>query len=127
AGTAIRAAMKDRVPQLVVVLALAGAGAGLLAGRLLAPAGPGAAAADAFAAGSELPATSLPDADGRPQALARWRGKLLLLNCWASWCAPCVAEMPLLDRIQAEWAGSGLQVVGIASVAPEPISAFLAR
>lgn len=63
---------------------------------------------------TELLALSLPDADGKPQAISQWRGKVLVINFWATWCAPCREEMPEFVRAQAEYGGKGLQVVGIA-------------
>jgi len=65
-------------------------------------------------AASELMSARLPDVDGRPQALAQWRGKVLVVNFWATWCAPCRQEIPAFIRVQDRWASRGLQVVGIA-------------
>jgi thiol-disulfide isomerase/thioredoxin len=59
-------------------------------------------------------ALSLPDPTGRPQPLAQWRGKVLVVNFWATWCAPCREEMPDLVRAQNEYGAKGLQIVGIA-------------
>lgn len=64
-------------------------------------------------AGSLL-AIALPDLDGREQPLAQWRGKLLVVNFWATWCAPCREEMPMFVKLQAEQGARGLQFVGIA-------------
>ncbi|AHV92287.1 TlpA family protein disulfide reductase [Bordetella holmesii] len=55
------------------------------------------AAPDPLAA---LLAMSLPDLDGNAQALSQWRGQLMVINFWATWCAPCVKEMPELDELQ---------------------------
>ena len=49
-----------------------------------------------------LPELAFTDADDRPLKLADYKGKTVLLNFWATWCAPCVKEMPSLDRLQAE-------------------------
>lgn len=120
--------MFERSHLLIVMLALAGAAAGLIAGRALRP--DPRAALDAVPAGAlqRLPAaTTLPGLDGRAQALAQWDGRLLLLNFWASWCAPCIEEMPLLDRFQQRHAMRGLQVVGIASDGAESTREFLAE
>lgn len=119
--------MFDRSHLLIVVLAFAGAAAGLVAGRALRP--DPRAALDAAPAGAPerlAPATALPDLDGGPQALAQWDGRVVLLNFWASWCAPCIEEMPLLDAYQQRNAARGLQVVGIASDGAEPTREFLA-
>jgi thiol-disulfide isomerase/thioredoxin len=60
-----------------------------------------------------MPALEFDDAQGRRHTLADFRGKVLLLNVWATWCAPCREEMPALDRLQAELGGPGFQVVAI--------------
>jgi thiol-disulfide isomerase/thioredoxin len=52
-------------------------------------------------AGEAAPATGFEDPDGAPASLADFRGRPVLLNLWATWCAPCVAEMPTLDRLAA--------------------------
>jgi thiol-disulfide isomerase/thioredoxin len=53
--------------------------------------------------------------DGSAHTLNDWHGKVLLVNFWATWCAPCREEIPLLVRLQAQYAASGFQVVGIAT------------
>src|SRR6202008_437667 len=49
--------------------------------------------------------------DEAPSSLAPFKGKLVLLNLWATWCAPCVKEMPALDRLQAQLGGEGLAIL----------------
>ena len=61
-----------------------------------------------------LLAIALPDAAGQQQPLAQWKGRLLVVNFWATWCAPCREEMPMFVKAQAEHGGKGLQFVGIA-------------
>ena len=51
-----------------------------------------------------LYATNFSDAEGKPQSLDRYQGKLLVLNFWATWCAPCREEMPAFARLQKRWA-----------------------
>jgi len=65
--------------------------------------------------------------DGGKLALADFAGKPLLLNFWATWCPPCVKEMPLLDQFARERRGAGWQVVGLAIDKIEPVREFLAK
>lgn len=53
------------------------------------------------------------DAEGRRLGLAGFRGRTVLLNIWATWCAPCREEMPALDRLQAELGGPAFEVVAL--------------
>jgi thiol-disulfide isomerase/thioredoxin len=57
------------------------------------------------------PSTAFLDPDGRPIKLDAYRGRLLLVNLWATWCAPCVKELPSLDRLQAALGGDRFQVL----------------
>lgn len=115
----------DRTHLLVVALAIAGALGGLGLGMWLRPTVPLAIRPSHSLIGQARPALELPDLDGRPQSLDRWNGRLVLVNFWASWCAPCVEEMPLLDRARQRYTGSGLEIIGIASDDPEATRAFL--
>jgi peroxiredoxin len=71
-----------------------------------------------------LPAFSLHDSRGRITPIDTWAGKSLILNFWATWCAPCRRELPLLKTLNGEWAGRNVQVVGIAVDYPEKVAAF---
>ncbi|HEY9085962.1 MAG TPA: TlpA disulfide reductase family protein [Candidatus Tyrphobacter sp.] len=64
-------------------------------------------------AGQTAAVVALRDDRGAPVALDRYRGKVVLMNLWASWCPPCRAELPDLQRLWAEDAGRGLVVVGV--------------
>ncbi len=64
--------------------------------------------------GAALLDVVLPDPEGHDQAMAQWRGKILVVNFWATWCAPCREEMPQFVAAQAARGGKGVQFVGIA-------------
>jgi thiol-disulfide isomerase/thioredoxin len=64
---------------------------------------------------------------GTSLSMAAFRGRPLLLNFWATWCPPCVEELPLLDSFQRQQAGRGWQVVGLAIDQPSAVRQFLAR
>jgi len=61
------------------------------------------------------PAAAFKTRDGQPTSLAELRGRVLLVNYWATWCTPCVAEMPSLDRLEAALGGDGFAVVPVSS------------
>lgn len=94
-----------------------GAGA-WVAWRRLAPVG---AASDAV---ETLFAQSFPDADGQLQPMAQWRGRILVVNFWATWCAPCVEEMPDLQRARDAYRARNVEIVGLGIDAPAKIKAF---
>lgn len=70
------------------------------------------------------PAFKLTDIDGVERDLSDWSGKHRLLNFWATWCAPCRREIPLLKAFQDEHGGNGFQIIGIAVDFPEQVSAY---
>jgi thiol-disulfide isomerase/thioredoxin len=72
-----------------------------------------------------LLALSLPDTQGAAQKLNQWRGKVMVVNFWATWCGPCREEMPEFVRAQRELGGKGLQVIGIAIDQPDKVAAFV--
>ena len=78
--------------------------------------------------GKPIPALRLPDLTGTPTDVpGAWRGRPLLINVWASWCGPCIEEMPELQRFSAKEGADGVQVVGIALDDPDAVRAFLQR
>jgi peroxiredoxin len=81
------------------------------AGLLLAVAAIGAGAAP----------LSLPDLDGAGHTLADWRGRVVLLAFWASWCEPCIAEIPHLVALDARQRAHGLSIVGVGLDAPDKL------
>jgi thiol-disulfide isomerase/thioredoxin len=73
---------------------------------------------------ARLPDFSLKDLTGKSVPISAWSGKSLVINFWATWCAPCRREIPLLKTLAAEWAGRDLQVVGIAVDYPDKVRDF---
>lgn len=76
--------------------------------------------------GEAVPALPVSRLDGAAHSLAV-QGRPMLINYWASWCPPCIEEMPLLDAFAAAQGESGVQVVGIALDDPDAAADFLAR
>ena len=106
---------------------------------LLAGAGLGAAALGASLAWRKLnPSAASPAArafwarrfaglDGAELDVALWRGKPLLVNFWATWCPPCVKELPEINQFYGEAKTKGWQVLGLAVDQIEPVKAFLKK
>lgn len=65
--------------------------------------------------------------DGGQLDFATLRGKPLLVNFWATWCPPCIEELPMIDRFFADQAANGWQVVGLAVDQPESVRKFLLK
>lgn len=109
---------KVAAPSLITLSLSAAAVLGYLGYRwYTVPAEPDAAAPTALA--EQLPEFTLEGLDGQPLGLDSWPGKPLLVNFWATWCAPCLREIPMLKKFQDEhdW----LQVVGVAVDSREPV------
>ena len=95
-----------------------------------APTAPGAAAltqSPTDAAVAALYAQSMNDAAGTPHALSQWKGKALVVNFWAPWCAPCVKEMPELAALATDSVAKNIHVIGIGIDSPTNIAEFAAR
>lgn len=63
--------------------------------------------------GAPAPNFALPDLDGKMVSLADFRGKVVLLNIWATWCAPCVEEMPSLEKLHQELKGADFVILAV--------------
>jgi len=109
--------MNLRWPALIAVAGLA-AGLGYQLYQQRSPQTEASAPVDAGTAAptlvDALPVVTLADRDGELRALSDWPDRALIVNFWATWCAPCRREIPLLQQIQRERGEDGFQVIGIA-------------
>lgn len=74
---------------------------------------------------AQAPPLVLSDLAGQMRRLADWRGKVLVVNFWGTWCTPCLEEVPVFDALARTFRAQGVEFVGIAIDAPEPVRAFV--
>ncbi len=75
----------------------------------------------------DAPRWTLVDLEQRSRRLEEWRGSVVLVNFWATWCAPCREEMPLFEAVARDFGQRGLRVVGIALDQPDAVARFAAE
>ena len=73
-----------------------------------------AATEESSALPAQLPDFTLGDLEGKPRSILSWPGKSMIVNFWATWCAPCRREIPLLRELQQKHGAEGFQIVGVA-------------
>lgn len=75
-------------------------------------------------AASKLLALQLPDLAGKSQSLSQWKGQVLVVNFWATWCPPCLKEIPEFVAVSEKMAAKGVQFVGISIDKPDKVKVF---
>ncbi len=103
---------------LIIIVALLAAGVGIIARGFLSP--------TEQVKPTTLPEFNLPDVSGNQHNISEWQGKIRVINFWATWCPPCLKEMPEFIALQEQYAAKGLQFIGIAIDDQEPVEKYLA-
>lgn len=112
-------ALQRRELLVLAAVALAAAGAGSAVGPWLLRRTSGDARA--------LAAARFNDLVGGTRSVAEWRGKVVVLNFWATWCAPCREEIPMLIAARERYAGSGVEILGIAIDTAAKVAEYVAQ
>jgi len=105
------ATLKNLLLLAVALLALVG---GYWTAQTLRPAVPVQETTPSYGGGTMID-FSLPDLEGKKHNLSEWRGKVIVLNFWATWCPPCREEIPLFVALQKRYGSGGIQMLGVAT------------
>ncbi|MGF6756487.1 TlpA family protein disulfide reductase [Paraburkholderia sp. GAS42] len=119
-----------------LAVAILAAGGGAAAGYWFLNSGSTQAAQTAQAGGAapnpqnavnQLWLQNVTNADGKPQSLAMFKGHPVVVNFWASWCGPCVEEMPALSQLHRDYAKKGIQFIGLGVDSEKNVKTFLQK
>jgi len=102
---------------LIIIAAVLALGGGIMARGFLSPV--------EQTSPMPLPDFNLPDVSGKLHNISEWQGKILIINFWATWCPPCLKEIPELVALQKQYSTKGLQVIGVAIDDQNSVEEFL--
>ena len=103
--------------ELIIIVAVLALGVGLTARFVMSPAQPA----------TPFTEFSLPDTTDKPHNSTEWQGKIRIINFWATWCPPCVEELPLINAFYRQNKANGWQVLGLAVDKVSPVQTFLQK
>jgi len=103
---------------LIIIVALLAVGGGIIARGFLSP--------TEQVNPTPLPEFNLPDVSRNEHNISEWQGKIRIINFWATWCPPCLKEIPEFIALQEQYADKGVQFIGIAIDDLEPVEKYLA-
>jgi thiol-disulfide isomerase/thioredoxin len=105
---------------IIIIAALIALGGGIIARHFLS-----SPTVQTSQAASPLPDFSFPDVSGKIRHSAEWQGKVRIINFWATWCPPCIEEIPEFIKMQKQYGDKGVQFIGIAIEEREPVADYL--
>jgi peroxiredoxin len=102
-----------KMPLLIIAVALLGLGGGFILNQWLSQP-PATPAPISQAESDQRPAFTLLDVEDKPRSISDWDGQVILVNFWATWCPPCVREIPAFNQLYESYKDKGFTIIGIA-------------
>jgi peroxiredoxin len=102
-----------KTPLLIIAVALLGLGGGFILNQWLSQP-PATPAPISQAESDQRPAFTLLDVEDKPRSISDWDGQVILVNFWATWCPPCVREIPAFNQLYESYKDKGFTIIGIA-------------
>ncbi|MBA2351430.1 MAG: TlpA family protein disulfide reductase [Burkholderiales bacterium] len=115
---------RTRAAWLILLVAIVAAAAGYFAATWRGSQPSSSTSGSGQPSSAPIFAATLPDLNGNQQKIEQWRGKVLVINFWATWCPPCLEEIPEFVKLQNKYGKQGLQFVGIAIDQKDKVETF---